>query len=65
MYKRIWKVYINESGFTAVIMIEGTEEELVSYIESELRYSGYCGATDKEVEAYRTLKLPIYLASTL
>lgn len=65
MYKRIWKVNINIYGFRSIIMVEGTEEELQKYLETELHNAGYCGATEKDVEAYKALKLPIYIASTL
>ena len=64
-YKGIWKVYITINGFKTIIMVEGTEEELGAYIDSEIKHAGYVGATEKDVEAYKALKLPIYCAPTL
>ena len=62
MYNRYWRVNVNMNGFKTVIMFEGTEMELRDYIDSELRYTSYRGATDKEYEAYKALGLPVYIA---
>ena len=69
MYKRYWVVTIWKNGFEAKMVVYGSEEELWDYLNSEIgggteRTTGnyaYTGATDKELEAARTLRMKIYL----
>lgn len=69
MYKRYWLVAFWKNGFEGKMLVYGTEEELWVYLDSEIgggteRTTGnyrYSGATDKEVEAARILKLKAYL----
>lgn len=61
MYKRHWIVKVTRNGFEFKVMLYGTEKELRNYIDTELSdYSGYHGATEKEVEAAKTLGMKIY-----
>lgn len=62
MYKRYWIVKITYRGFESVCLAYGTENELHDYFSSELGYMpAYSGATDKEVEIARQLKIKAYL----
>lgn len=62
MYKRYWLVKINTNGFESKMLVHGTEQELWSYMESELGYiPGYCGATEQEVTAAKMLGIKAYL----
>lgn len=66
MYRRVWIVNCSKRGFTYKIFVETNEAGLRSYMESEIpeAYS-YSGATEKEVAAWKTLGLPIYLYKDL
>ena len=60
--KRNWMVICERHGFRYVIFVNATEERLRKYMETELpEAKSYTGATDQEVEAARTLHLPVYL----
>ena len=60
--RRVWVITCQKDGFTYKVFLETIEEKLNSYIMTELPGAvSYSGATDKEVEAARTLHLPIYL----
>ena len=62
MYKRYWLVKISTNKFESRMLVHGTEQELWSYMESELGYiPGYCGATEKEVAAAKLLGIKAYL----
>lgn len=62
MYKRYWIAELTTRGFASKVLFYGTEEELHEYTESELGYiPAYSGATEKEVEAARALKIKAYL----
>lgn len=65
--KRNWIYKFSQRGFKMVIIIEGTEDEMRAYIpEIDPDCNGkYSGATNKEVEHYKSLGMPIYLAPTL
>lgn len=57
-----WMITCERHGFTYKIFVDSTEERLLSYIETELpEAKNYTGATDAEIEAARTLHIPIYL----
>lgn len=68
--RRYWLVAIDRNGFEAKFLVYGTEQELWSYLNSEIgggdeRHTGdysYSGATDEEVKAARLLKIKAYLA---
>ena len=63
MYKRYWICYWTKNGFELPIFIYGTENELHEYCESELGYMPrYSGATDKEIEAGKVLRMKFYMA---
>ena len=65
--KRVWLVTFKKNGFVLNIMVEGTETELIDYCNSEIgggdeNHTGnykYSGATEKEIEAAKLLKMPI------
>ena len=60
--KRNWKSTCHDFGFKFVIFVNTTEERLHDYIETEIpAATSYTGATDQEIEAARTLQLPVYL----
>ncbi len=55
-------VTCERNGFRYKVFVNATEERLRKYMESELPEAvNYSGATEKEVEAARLLRLPIYL----
>lgn len=64
MYNRVWKITLNNNGFTSTILVEGTEEEMLDYMDSELSgvWKRYTGATAEEVKLFKQLNTPIYLA---
>lgn len=63
MYKRYWICHYEKNGFSFPIFVYGTEDEMREYMTSELGYQlGYSGATEKEVEAGRALRMKFYIA---
>lgn len=49
--------------FNYFILIQGTEEEMQDYLNSEMGYVGrYCALPENEVRKARDLGTPIYLA---
>lgn len=63
MYNRIWIVYPEIKGFKVAIFVEGTEDEVRDYMESEFGYMpAYTGATNDEIASAKKLRLPIYIA---
>ena len=61
--KRVWIVRNKENGFEYIILVKGTEDEVVDYIRSELKSAfTYCGATEDEVKMATMLGIKIYLA---
>lgn len=61
MYKRDWVARITVDGFETKCFFYGTETEFQEYAKSELGYiPGYSGATEKEMEAAKALKMKIY-----
>ena len=65
--KRNWIYKFSNNGFKMVVIINGTEDEMRAYL-SEINPKGdgrYSGATNKEVECWKALGMPIYLAPTL
>lgn len=73
MYKRYWLVTIDMNGFEAKFLLYGTEQELWSYLNSEIgggdeNHTGnykYSGASDKDVEAAKMLGIKAYIAPEL
>lgn len=62
MYERYWMVKINTNGFTSLMMVYGTEQEMQSYMKSELGHiPGYYGASDKEVAMAKQVGMKAYL----
>lgn len=63
MKEQVWRVNYHYNGFDMPIAIRATESELQAYMETELgqRY-GYKAMTDKEVQAWKSCHLKIYLA---
>jgi len=62
MEKRNWIINCQRNGFKYVVFVNATEERLRKYMASELPEAvSYSGARESEVEAARTLGLPIYL----
>lgn len=62
MYQRVWLVTCERNGFTYKILVDATEKRLIEYMKTELPDSKrYVGATEKEIEAARDLRMPIYL----
>ena len=60
--KRNWMVTCEHFGFRYVVFVNSTEERLHDYMKTELPDAkNYTGATEQEIEAARTLHLPIYL----
>ena len=60
--KRNWMINCERHGFRYTIFVNATEERLRKYMETELPEAvSYSGATEKEIEAARTLHLPVYL----
>lgn len=63
MYRRYWLIELEQRGFASKCLMYGTEEEIHAYMESEIGYMpSYSGATEKEVEAARLLKIKAYIA---
>lgn len=63
MYKRTWVFSLVALGFETKLFVYGTEEEVREYMYSEFgSIPRYSGATEKEVEAAKLLKIKIYLA---
>lgn len=69
MNRRYWIVRFWKNGFEGVMLVYGTEDELWEYLNSEIGgaapghigdYS-YSGATGKEVEMARALKIKAYI----
>lgn len=63
-YKRYWIAHVSSTnGFDYPIFIYGTDADFREYCESEIGYvPRYSGATDKEVEAGKLLRMKFYLA---
>ena len=62
MYERYWMCKINTNGFESMMLVYGTEQEMWSYMESELGYTpGYHGASDNEVKMAKTLGMKVYM----
>lgn len=70
MYKRYWLVAFWKNGFEGKMLVYGTEEELWTYLNSEIGDGGdrhignysYSGATDRMVEAAKLLRIKAYIA---
>lgn len=67
--RRYWLVGFWKNGFEGKMLVYGTEQELWTYLNSEIgggdeRHTGdyhYSGATDQEVEMARKLGMKAYL----
>lgn len=60
-----WLVTLNINGFKTKIAVYGYEEEVRDYINSEIpeKYlKSMIGMRDSEVSAWKSLRLPIYMA---
>lgn len=70
MYKRYWLVGFWKNGFEGKMLVYGTEEELWTYLNSEIgggddKHTGnyqYTGAREEDVKAARQLGMKAYLA---
>ena len=61
--EQVWKVDYEYRRFKFSLFVRGTEPEMHAYMESEMGYvGGYHACTDKELDAVKTLKIPIYIA---
>lgn len=61
----VWKVtYVGyKNGFDLTIFVEGTEEEMKDYLESEVGYVGkYRALSDSKIECVSSLGIKIYTA---
>lgn len=66
MYKRNWIASITINGFETKCFFYGTETEFQEYAKTELGYiPRYSGATEKEVESARVLKMKFYYCPEL
>lgn len=64
--EQIWQIEYSIHGFEYKLFIRGTEPEVHNYMDSEMGYmGGYSSCTDREIEAVKLLKLPIYIAPEL
>ena len=64
----VWRVSYSEyvNGFDLVIFVEGTEEEIRDYLDSEIGYVGkYKALNESEVSAVSTAGLKVYIAPQL
>lgn len=67
--RRYWLVSFWKNGFEGKMLVYGTEEEMWEYLNSEIgggdsRHTGnysYSGATEKEIEAAKILRIKAYL----
>jgi hypothetical protein len=60
-----WLITLNINGFMTKIAVYGYEEEVRDYINSEIpeKYlKSYVGMRDSDVSAWKSLRLPIYMA---
>lgn len=70
MEKRNWLVGFYKNGFEGKMIVNGTEQELWAYLNSEIgggdeRHTGdyrYSGASEKDMQAARQLRMKVYLA---
>ena len=63
MYKRYWLIAMKRNGFETKALVYGTEAEMQEYMTSACGYvPAYHGATEKEVEAAKSLGIKAYLA---
>lgn len=61
--ERVWKVIYYNRRFEQVILVEGTEDEVHDYLESEFGFMGrYHALTDDEIQAAKKIGMKIYLA---
>lgn len=59
----VWQVWYENRMFNYFILIQGTEEEMQDYLNSEMGYVGrYRALPENEVRKARDLGTPIYLA---
>lgn len=66
MGKRYWLIHWTNFGFDYPVIIHGTEDEMREYCRYQYGYvPRYSGATDKEIEAAKTLHMKMYLAPEL
>ena len=62
----IWRVEYEYRGFKQLILVRGTENEMRAYMDSEMGYVGrYSACSDREIDAAKVLKLPVYIAPKL
>ena len=63
MYERYWLVTITRNYFETKTMVYGTENAMQELMTEMCGFvPRYRGATEKEVEAAKTMKMKIYIA---
>ena len=64
MFSRLWRVNISVNNFETCIFFEGTEPEVVDYVNSELGdyATSYTGAASYEITKAKELGMKIYMA---
>lgn len=63
MYKRNWLIRYDINGFKMITLVNGTEEEMLEYMRSEIGSNfSYVGATDTDVVCGKKLGIPVYFA---
>jgi hypothetical protein len=66
MYRRIWLLKPTVNGFSTFMLVEGTEQEMWAYAQSELgTIPAYTGASEDEVKALKKMGAKIYIAPKL
>ena len=66
MYRRIWLLKPTVNGFNTFMLVEGTEQEMWAYAQSELGViPAYTGASEDEVKALKKMGAKIYIAPKL
>ena len=64
--EQVWRVEYEHKLFKQLILVRGTESEMREYMNSEIGYVGrYSACTDRELDAAKLLRIPIYIAPKL
>lgn len=59
----VWQVQYSNHGFFYYILVQGTEQEMWDYLDSEMGHVGkYHALSDHEIALAKELDTPIYLA---
>ena len=60
---QVWQIGYKINGFDYALFVEGTENEVRDYMDSEMGFMGrYSACTDDEIAAAKKLRFPIYIA---